>query len=139
MIEIITGNLRIAIVDDVAIQAEYLKSMVNTYVSPGIEVVAFTDPNEALEEIKQGKFFAVFTDIHMDAMMGDDLVRAVNKMNLGVQTYVLTGDDGFITALNCFRLGCRNIFVKPPKNKKIQAAIQNIENDFQQWLSLIHI
>ena len=66
--------------------------------------------------------------------MGDEVVREINGMNLvGVKTYVMTGDDGFIVALNCFRLGCRDIFLKPPRRKMLQAAAESIMADFNKW------
>ena len=133
MLEIISGKLRIAVIDDVEIQGQYLETMLRTFVTLDVEIEVFTEPKIALEEIRKGRYFAVFTDIHMDQMMGDDVVREINKMNLGVKTFVLTGDDGFIMALNCFRLGCRDIFLKPPKKKVIKKTMEKIEEDFNNW------
>ena len=133
MLEIIAGKLKIAVVDDVEIQAQFVQTMIKSCASEDVEVDYFTDPRVALESIKEGKYFAVFTDVHMEGMHGDDLVREINKMNLGVQTFVLTGDDGFILALNSFRLGCRRIFIKPPKKRLFEETVAEIENDFTNW------
>ncbi|SMF16374.1 response regulator [Pseudobacteriovorax antillogorgiicola] len=133
MLEVISGQLRIAVIDDVEIQAQFVQALVKSCASDETEVDYFTNPNIALEAICTGRYYAVFTDVHMEEMKGDDVVRQINALNLGVQTFVLTGDDGFILALNCFRLGCRNIFVKPPKTALIREAVEKVESDFFSW------
>ena len=133
MLEIIKGQLNIAIIDDVESQAEFIATIVRRNLPESSSVVVFTDPLEALKEISTGKYFAVFTDIHMENIKGDDLIRQINEMDLGVQSYVLTSDEGLILAINCFRLGARKIFLKPPKMADLKTTVGAIQVDFQQW------
>ena len=69
----------------------------------------------------------------MAEMSGDDLFREINKLNLGVKTYVLTGDDGLILALNCFGMGCSRIFIKPAKRQELAETVESIEQEFANW------
>lgn len=133
MLDIFKGIIRVAVIDDAIVQAEFMTAALRKYLPEGSEVITFTDPDVALKEISTGKFFAVFTDIHMDQMKGDDLIRHINSFNLGVQSYVLTSDDGFILAINCFHLGCRRIFLKPVKMKDVKDVAQEVNQDFQRW------
>ncbi len=133
MLEIFKGIIRVAVIDDVRVQAEFIATSLLKNLPSGSEVLTFTEPEVALQEIATGKFFAVFTDIHMDKIKGDDLIRRINSYHLGVQNYVLTSDDGFILAINCFGLGCRRIFLKPVKMSDIKQTASEIQRDFERW------
>ena len=123
--------LQIIIVDD----DEDMLKLISTYLKgvKDIETYSFTSPVEALHYIKDNPANIVVSDINMDEMYGDELLRKIREMNKGIQVIMLTAVQNLITFQSCRKGGAFSLLMKPIKKKDIVDAIKNIDEDFKNW------
>ena len=85
------GGERILIVDD---EPDITTSLKLGLERRGMEVIAFNDPLEALEEVKKKEHYdLIITDIRMPTMSGFDLFREIRKYKVGTPIVFMTAFD----------------------------------------------
>lgn len=113
--------INMAVIDDDVVQTKlisgFLKEMTNVTIS------VYNDPLVALKDIEEGKFKIVITDLKMEGLKGDDLVRKCNELRQGVQCVVVTGTDHMMSAIRCFNAGARRILRKPINKQELINAV----------------
>lgn len=100
-----------------------------------IHVMKFTDPIMALEFIKQNDVHIVISDINMEKMYGDDLLRNVNTLEKGIQVILVTGKLNLIEIHACFRCSASTMFKKPFGKEAFMKAVNHCKKNIDRWNS----
>ena len=74
-----------------------------------------TAPNaeDALQKIKNQKYFLIFSDIFMDGMSGLALLKEVKKINPQTRVVVMTAQDTMNNTIEAMRMGAYDYISKP--------------------------
>lgn len=92
---------------------------------------------EGLELLKKGDIDLVITDLRMDGISGEEVVRSVATNTPGIPVIVLTGHGSIDSAVQAMKLGAYDFLTKPLNldqlNLIVKRALQNRE------LSLNHL
>ena len=76
-------------------------------------IKVYTNPLEALEEIKKGSVQVVLTDIMMPEMNGIDLLREIKKADGLVQVIMMTAFSSVDKVIDCLEAGASDYIMKP--------------------------
>lgn len=106
------GSERILFVDDDPMLTEMVKTKLEKL---GYQVVATTNPVEALESFRNApdQFDAIFTDMRMPAMSGDELVRQVKLIRPDLPAIICTGSSQLLSSKIIQKLGVARVILKP--------------------------
>ena len=105
---------------------------------PDLEPLAFSDPLRALEEIGKNKIPIVLTDIDMPLLKGDDLIKkCVENFDWSIDFYVCTALINMTVAHRCFRLGARQILIKPVGLNLVTEALMKAVERYKIWNNTI--
>lgn len=88
----------------------------------GHEVVAVTEPRQALERFSEERFDLVFTDYLMPGMRGDDLAQAVKAIRTGQPVAMITAYSDVVLAFP----GVDLMVSKPFFLRDLQGAIDRL-------------
>jgi DNA-binding NtrC family response regulator len=122
---------KVALIDDDPLILALLNQVISK--EKDVQVLAFQNPTEALEVIKQQKIRLVFVDINMPQMFGDDLLRECMNLKIGTQVYVVTGAESMTIFERCFSVGARDVLRKPMHISDIQTAIREGIHHLDKW------
>lgn len=104
-----------------------------------IEPLPFSDPLKALEEIGKNKIPIVITDIDMPQLKGDDLIKkCVDNFDWSIDFFVCTALINMTVAHRCFRLGAREILIKPVGLNVISEAVNKAVDRYKIWNNTIN-
>lgn len=123
--------LSVAIIDDDAVQTKLISGFLKNM--SDIEFEAFNDPTEAMKEIESGRIKIVITDLQMEGMKGDDLVRRCQEIRQGIQCIVVTGTNHLMSAIRCFNAGARFVLRKPLNKAELLHAVQISVDHFKAF------
>lgn len=102
---------RVLIVEDNDLARRQLQQLLNS--DPLLQVEARKDGNEALQELRQGNYSILVTDLRMPGLDGMDLIRKVQQQNLPVTVIVTTGHGSIEEAVQAMQLGAYDFLTKP--------------------------
>lgn len=128
---VIQFPLSVAIVDDDVVQTKLISGFLKEITDIKIEV--FNDPIAAIKEIEAGKFKLVITDLKMEGMQGDDLVRRCQEIRQGIQCVVVTGTDHLMSAIRCFNAGAHRVLRKPLNKADLTEAVRISVDHFKAF------
>lgn len=89
-----------------------------------VQVYTARDGIVALFLIRQNKFNCILSDIDMPNMNGLELLKKINEMNLGIQTYMMTGSLEYDKS-KVIELGAKDLFSKIELNATLVQKILN--------------
>lgn len=101
---------------------------------PDFDPIPFVDPLFALEEISKHKIPIVLTDIDMPGLKGDDLIKkCVQNFDWSIDFVVSTALINMSVAHRCFRLGAREILIKPIGLADVTEALERVLHRYKKW------
>ncbi|MBI4881557.1 MAG: PAS domain S-box protein [Planctomycetes bacterium] len=103
------ANPRVLIVDDDPVTLRLMKAALGRE----FDVSTTVSPKAALRTLEEDPPDILVTDLMMDEMSGEDLLRVVKEEHPGVVTLVLTGTAGKAEAISAFKLGAYDLLEKP--------------------------
>jgi DNA-binding NtrC family response regulator len=117
---------KIAIVDD----ENHILDMLSTYLEDDYNVVTFSNPISALEDILRNNYDLVLCDIMMPEMNGLELLQKLRERNNDTKVIMMTAFDTIDKALESHKYGAKNYIKKPFKSldeveQKIIEAFSN--------------
>ena len=87
---------KVMIIDD---NATFIFPLEMLLKKKGIDVVSFTNPEEAIEYLKNNKIHVLLTDYHMEPLInGDEVIRRVRKFDKDIIIYLQTGYSEILPA-----------------------------------------
>jgi two-component system, LuxR family, response regulator FixJ len=114
-------NSTVFVVDDNAEIRELLKDIGR---AAGLEVAAFTSPQEFLNSYKAGAAGCLVTDVRMPEMDGLELLKRLKEMGIEMPAVVMTGHADVPLAVEAFRGGAADFVEKPFKQEDMVASIR---------------
>ena len=90
-----------------------------------------TAPNaeDALQKIKNQKYFLIFSDIFMDGMSGLALLKEVKKINPQTRVVVMTAQDTMNNTIEAMRMGAYDYISKPFDFEVIYTLVARVESN----------
>jgi two-component system, sensor histidine kinase and response regulator len=107
-----TPLAKILIVDDETAQ---MKALCNTLQDHGYESTGYSSARAALEEIAEGRFDLLLTDLMMPEMDGIALLQAALQRDTNLVGIIMTGEGTITTAVEAMKSGALDYILKPFK------------------------
>lgn len=101
---------KILVVDDQRLTCEQLKMILE---KEGHQVHTASDGREALEQLAEGVFSLVITDLKMPGMGGMELLKQLKRQYPEVSSVVMTAKGSIDTAVEAMKLGANDYLTKP--------------------------
>ncbi len=105
-----TRDTRILVIDDEATQGRLLAE---TLQREGFTAQPFTDPNQALAQLKREHFDILITDQRMPGMSGIDCIQAARGIDPDITAIIVTAYATIETAVKAMKLGAFDFLTKP--------------------------
>jgi len=120
-------SFHILIVDDEAYVRESVTAALKT--AGMSNIVAASDPMEAMELLATMDVGLVLLDLTMPGMTGEELLLRMREEQPGASVVVITGNRDIEKAVECMRAGAADYLVKPVERERlISTARRIIEN-----------
>jgi DNA-binding NtrC family response regulator len=118
------SGFSILVVDD----EDYVRaSIVSALKAAGIgNVVAASEPVEAMEVIASRDVGIVFLDLSMPVMSGEELLKRIREEQPGIAVVVVTGNRDIDKAVECMRGGASDYMVKPVERERLVATVRRL-------------
>jgi len=113
---------KILIVDDEKSMCQYLSIMLK---KDGYEVKTVNRGKKAIEEVKDGNYDVVITDIKMEGMDGIQVLAEVKKIDHNLPVVIMTAYASQKTAIEALNKGAFYYLIKRAKNEEIKMVIRN--------------
>jgi len=107
---------KVAVIDDELEILNMLERLIGR--EPNIEVRVFSNPMNAIDEVKNEVFDLVFLDIMMPQMDGLDFLKEVRVNNSKTRIVIMTAHSTLDRVLNSHQNGADDYLLKPFKNLK---------------------
>lgn len=111
---------RILIVDDEKRMCDSLSELLS---GEGHEVLAFHNPAEAVETIRNKRIDLVITDIRMPEIDGLEILRVVRATDEGIPVILLTGYASLDSALGAIGEGAYDYLLKPVDFNRLELSV----------------
>ncbi|MCQ2586038.1 MAG: sigma-54 dependent transcriptional regulator [Treponema sp.] len=102
----------------------------------GYEVKQAANGKDGLALVKKGDIDLVITDLRMDGMSGEEVVRHITTENPGIPVIVLTGHGSIDDATKAIKMGAYDFLTKPLDldhlNKIVKNALEGRELKLQK-------
>ncbi len=127
-------TVKAMVVDDIPENRFALSELLK---SIGVEVFFANDGVEAIDNFKKYRPDAVFMDIRMPKMNGEEAIKALNEefgkdnLNIIIVSASILGTD----RQKCEELGCKDIVLKPFRTEQIFASLKktlDVEYDYEE-------
>ena len=115
-------EIRLLFVDD---EKEFVNYMTKRMKPHHIEVHAYTDPVEALEDTEGQRFDVALLDLKMPVMDGEELLNRLKERDPGIETIILTGHGSIKSAFRSAKGGAYEYLLKPCDFDAVVKSINN--------------
>ncbi|SMO95859.1 sigma-54-dependent transcriptional regulator [Gracilimonas mengyeensis] len=106
----------ILVVDDDELLLDFMKEILD---SEGFNVSAFDNPAKAMESLKDKPVDLVITDVKMNEMTGDEVLKHVKEQYPEIGVIMITGFGNINHAVRALHKGAFDYITKPFKGKEI--------------------
>lgn len=117
------ANLNVLVVDDQEDVRGGLKRLIS---SLGCQVETSSSAEDALQALKAKPVDIVFTDLKMDGMSGEELLKEINQRWTDIVVVLITGHGTIELAVACLQNGASHFLTKPFDNKEILAFVERV-------------
>ena len=117
---------RILVVDDEPSMREMLRIVLRR---DGYDVAVAQNGRQAIEELQQGPFDLLLSDIRMPDVSGVEVLRTAKELNRDIIAFMMTAFASTETAVEAMRLGAVDYFTKPFSMDELRLKIrQHLES-----------
>ncbi|MDR2418622.1 MAG: sigma-54 dependent transcriptional regulator [Treponema sp.] len=121
-------KFRLLVVDD----EKHIREGLAEYLEmDGYEVITAAQGNEAWKRFQKGDIDLVITDLRMDGLSGEELLKSIVTEAPGMPVIILTGHGSVDSAVAAMRNGAYDFLTKPPNLEHlsfiVKRALQNQE------------
>ncbi len=118
----------VLIVDDEEIIRDFLTEVLNDE----FEVSTASDGDEAIEKLEQKRFDLVITDLKMQRVSGDEVVRFARQANPETKVIVITGYSSLYTVSRSSNHGASAFLSKPFSIKELIQTVSDCMSTVQK-------
>jgi len=116
-------TLPICVVDDEPSMVEMLQNSVQQM---GYPAVGFTDPREALEQVRLGRCRIVLCDLKMPAMDGLAFLEQALQYDPGIPVILMTGFYSLDSAIEAIKRGAYDYLPKPVERERLKKTLDEL-------------
>lgn len=127
-------DVKILVVDD---EQEIVDMIVRNLKLEGYNIEGLTDPEEALERIKEENYQVVITDIKMPELSGVDLLKEIKKIDGIVQVIMITGYVTPSNIISSLSRGANDCLFKPLDMDRLKEAVDNSLEKLERWQEVL--
>ncbi|MBX3183536.1 MAG: EAL domain-containing protein [Polyangiaceae bacterium] len=113
---------RVLVVDDESLVRQMLERVLTR---AGHQVVTVGAPGEALDQLSEGEFDLILTDLSMPGQSGIDLMREVRVRDRDLPVLFLTGQPSVDSAASAVELGAFRYLLKPIQPSALTRAVRD--------------
>ena len=128
-----TGQIRVALVDDQSLVLEGLRVLLETMPSISVDC-ATTQPMELVTELRRKPVDVVVSDIRMPGFNGFDVVKRLNSWARPIPVILLTTFDEANLLDEAIAIGAKGFLLKGASPEDLLAAIETVATG-GQWMS----
>ena len=129
----LTGQIRVALVDDQSLVLEGLRVLLETMPAVSVDY-ATTQPLELIAQLRREPVDVVVSDIRMPGFNGFDVVRRINTWARPIPVILLTTFDETNLLDEAIAAGARGFLLKGASPEDLLAAIEAVATG-GQWMS----
>ncbi|MDM9384849.1 response regulator [Chlorogloeopsis sp. ULAP01] len=115
----------VLIIDDAAFSRRMIRKFLQ---GDGYEILEATNGREGLEIVHNHKPNCVLADLLMPDMNGFEFLQALQDEGLKIPTIIISADIQDGSRTQSYNLGAANFINKPPKEKELREAVQQVIN-----------
>jgi len=119
----VVSQIGILIVDDDKEICDYMESFLS---KDGFAVKTLTSPQEAVEEIKSGRYHLVILDLMMPKIDGIELLSQIRKVDTDIAVIIFTGYPSLETAVASMKLDVVDYIKKPFNPEEFGQVIERV-------------
>jgi DNA-binding NtrC family response regulator len=127
--ELVDHGFVVCVLDDEEPVLEMLKEMLRVM---GYNAVGTTDPEEALEHVRNGRCRVVVSDMKMPLMDGRALLDQVLQIDPGVYVILMTGYYSIDSAVEAVKHGAYDYLAKPIDRARLRRTLDEISEIYSQ-------
>jgi DNA-binding NarL/FixJ family response regulator len=116
------GAMRIAIVDNLRLMHEALKSMLEE-LEPEAEIIGFCNPAAFTENLSHKSFDCVFLDLHLNEINSTDLCILIKTRQPDARVYFLSGDTSLAAFREAVASGADGLIARNANKEEVRHAI----------------
>jgi DNA-binding NtrC family response regulator len=124
---------KILLVDDEVVFANNMAKLLN---NRGYRVTTVNSGHGAIQKLEKQDFDVMVLDLKMPGMDGITTLKEIKKLDLAIQTLILTGHGSIDTALEALKLGAYDYLTKPCEIndlvEKIEGAWKNRDENLKK-------
>lgn len=124
---------RLVLVDDDPSMVRLLTTVIRQSFASGVEITAFTDPEEAQQWIETKIVDVLITDMEMPGIDGLDLLRCAKQRNAFTQVLFITGGSSLGALTDALELGATDYLLKPVDHDEVVELIRHVQQRQQRW------
>lgn len=92
----------------------------------------YTDPEEALQRMRETEPNLLLLDIHMPKISGDIMMEMIREEGIPTEFILLSGYSDFSVAQKAINHGAHGYLLKPLKKAELIAALQRVKKTFEE-------
>ncbi|MEA5506311.1 response regulator [Halotia wernerae UHCC 0503] len=115
----------ILIIDDAAFSRRMIRKFLQV---DGYEILEATNGREGLEMVYEYKPNCALVDLLMPEINGFEFLKSLQDEDLKIPTIIISADIQEGARNQSYQLGAVNFINKPPKEKELREAVQQVLN-----------
>jgi two-component system, OmpR family, response regulator len=119
----VVSQIGILIIDDDKEICDYMETFL---ARDGFLVKALTSPQDAVEEVKTGKYHLVILDLMMPKIDGIELLGQIRKVDTDIAVIIFTGYPSLETAVASMKLDVVDYIKKPFNPEEFSQVIERV-------------
>jgi len=119
----LTSQVGILIVDDDKEICDYMETFL---ARDGFAVKTLTSPQDAVEEVRTGKYHLVILDLMMPKIDGIELLRQIRKVDTDIAVIIFTGYPSLETAVASMKMDVVDYIKKPFNPEEFREVIDRV-------------
>jgi len=117
------SQVGILIVDDDKEICDYMETFLTR---DGYQVKALTNPHEAVEEVRSGRYHLIILDLMMPKIDGIELLQQIRRVDTDIAVIIFTGYPSLETAVTSMKLDVVDYIKKPFNPEEFRGVLDRV-------------
>ena len=121
------------LVDDDPSMVRLLTKVIERHLKDKVNIHSLVDPVEARDQLNEGTYDILLTDLEMPNINGLELLRCAKRRNACTQVLFLTGNSNQDSLLDAFEFGATDYLLKPVDQDQLLDLIEQAHVRQRRW------